>query len=826
MVNSKSKMLLPLDAEEFGALVSRCGRSNALEAGKRLHALIAQLRFHGRHSPTRIGNLLVDMYGKCGSAHDARTAFDAIADKNVFSWGFLIAAYASTDERFKVLREMCLEGVKPDKVAFLRLVRSCLTLAHGNLVRSLLEECGLSRDLQIATELLRMYGSLQEGRMAGNFFESLGQKDLVAWNAMIDAHAQCGQCKEAFAIYERMPLQADKVTYTTLLSCCDDLVDGEEIHACVVRDGIEWDVAMSTALVRCYSRCGNPEKAVAVFENFSGNKDVGMWTAMILCLSQNQKITEAIQVFREMEQQGFRASSFTLVALLQGLSSSSKSGFSTGMINTISSRAMEYLCSTGGDVSTRDDLVVATALVKCFGSHARINEAEEVFERFRLCRFDLVLWNAMVWAYAETSNPEEALFVLKKMDLEGGKADTFTLATVLTACATSCEHALLQTSFLHDRATSLGLGSDPVVVAALINSYSKSQRLGLARSAFEGLPTDKRDAVVWSSMIMGYARSGHIQDALEIFSKMDHPDKITIAQVLDAYADLACLSQCKAAHRDFVSPNQELESETMVANALVHMYAKCGSLDEARRVFDRMSLQSRNIVSWTAMISAYAQHGRSSESMELFQRMQQRGVEPNQVTFISILSSCSHSGLIDHAAYCFYSMEQDHSLVASQSHLVHMVDLLGRAGMLKHAQEIGESSSSRKSEELLPCAMVESLLGGCYTQGDREMASKIVGRALESPSASTDIAIDAVEFGALVSKCGTHASAAAIPWPPLAHQYRQSSGGHVWQAHDKRGAFDAIAEKNVFSWGFKIAAHPCSEEVDEAGHKVAFVSLV
>ncbi|EFJ14079.1 hypothetical protein SELMODRAFT_424025 [Selaginella moellendorffii] len=197
----------------------------------------------------------------------------------------------------------------------------------------------------------------------------------------------------------------------------------------VVRDGTEWNVAMSTALVRCYGRCGNPEKAVAVFENFSGNKDVGLWTAMILCVAQNQNITEAIQVF---EQQGFRASNFPLVALLQGLSSSSKSGF------------------------------------------------------------DLVLWNAMVWAYAD---PEEALFVLKMMDLEGDKDDTFTFATVLTACATSCEHALLQTNFLHDRATSLGLGSDPVVVAAVINSYSKSQRLGLARSTFEGLATDKRDAV-------------------------------------------------------------------------------------------------------------------------------------------------------------------------------------------------------------------------------------------------------------------------------------------------------------------------------------------
>ncbi|XP_024515534.1 pentatricopeptide repeat-containing protein At1g11290, chloroplastic-like [Selaginella moellendorffii] len=300
---------------------------------------------------------------------------------------------------------------------------------------------------------------------------------------------------------------------------------------------------------------------------------------------------------------------------------------------------MEFLCSTGGDVSTRDDLVVATALVKCFGSHRRINEAEEVFERFRLCRFDLVLWNAMVWAYADTSHPEEVLFVLKKMDLEGGKADTFTLG--------------------------LGSGSSSYQLVLQV-----PQRLGLARSAFEGLATDKRDTVVWSSMNMGYARSGHIQDALEIFSKMDHPDKITIAQVLDAYADLACLSQCKAAHRDFVSPNQELESETMVANALVHMYAKCGSLDEARRVFDRMSLQSRYIVLWTAMISAYAQHGRSSESMELFQTMQQQGVEPNQVTFISILSSCSHSGLIDQAAYCFYSMEQDHSLVASQIELL------------------------------------------------------------------------------------------------------------------------------------------------------------
>ncbi|XP_024539673.1 pentatricopeptide repeat-containing protein At5g66520 [Selaginella moellendorffii] len=275
----------------------------------------------------------------------------------------------------------------------------------------------------------------------------------------------------------------------------------------------------------------------------------------------------------------------------------------------------------------------------------------------------------MVWAYAD---PEEALFVLKMMDLEGDKDDTFTFATVLTACATSCEHALLQTNFLHDRATSLGLGSDPVVVAAVINSYSKSQRLGLARSTFEGLATDKRDAVV-RTIRSHPRRSGDLlQDGS---SGQDHNR-----------AGAGCLHGS-----GMPQPVQGRSSRFHVAKPRARVGENGGqrSCKHVREVWkpgrgqesfrqDELAVQEHRLV----MISAYAQHARSSESMELFQRMQQQGVEPNQVTFISILSSCSHSGLIDQAAYCFYSMEQDQSLLASQSHLVHMVDLLGRAGML------------------------------------------------------------------------------------------------------------------------------------------------
>ena len=121
------------------------------------------------------------------------------------------------------------------------------------------------------------------------------------------------------------------------------------------------------------------------------------------------------------------------------------------------------------------------------------------------------------------------------------------------------------------------------------------------------------------------------------------------------------------------------EADIIVGTALLNMYGKCGALEDACRVFDN-HLSLRDTIAWTIMISIYAQHGRAKESLSLFDKMRKEGVEPNEVTYISILNACSHSGLVDQGQMHFENMSQKYGITPDVDHLTCMIDLFGRAG--------------------------------------------------------------------------------------------------------------------------------------------------
>eukprot|EP01018_Ginkgo_biloba_P011239 Gb_08863 [translate_table: standard] len=247
------------------------------------------------------------------------------------------------------------------------------------------------------------------------------------------------------------------------------------------------------------------------------------------------------------------------------------------------------------------------------------------------------LYNMMIRGYAGNGPFDEALTLYYQMQQAGIQPDNFTFPFVLKACASLS--ALQEGKEIHYHIVRSGFESDVFVGNALIGMYSKCGSIGMARQLFEKMP--KRNVVSWNVVIAGYCQNGLPSEALTLFHQMQvadvKPDSVTILSVLQACAHLEDLQQGKDIH-DYIMKNK-FELDVSVGNSLVAMYAKCGSIEIARHVFDKMS--KRDVVSWNAMIAGYAQNGYADEALAVFQQMQIQNMKPNQVTIVSVLPACA-----------------------------------------------------------------------------------------------------------------------------------------------------------------------------------------
>lgn len=219
---------------------------------------------------------------------------------------------------------------------------------------------------------------------------------------------------------------------------------------------------------------------------------------------------------------------------------------------------------------------------------------------------------------------------------------------------------------------------------AMVVAYVQNGNIEDASQMFENMP--ERNFVTWSAMITGYTQVEYYEESLKLFLKMQQAgmklNQCTLSSIVSACANLAIMEQGKQIHALVIK--MSFESDILVESALIGMYSKSGNLDDAHNIFDNMS--DRNIVSWTAMISGYAQHGFAYKAVQLFEQMQHEGIRPNHITFIAILSACSHGGLTKEGWHYFDSMARDHCIEPSMEHYACMVDLLCRSGLLHEAE--------------------------------------------------------------------------------------------------------------------------------------------
>lgn len=268
----------------------------------------------------------------------------------------------------------------------------------------------------------------------------------------------------------------------------------------------------------------------------------------------------------------------------------------------------------------------------------------------------------------------------------------------------------------------------------MIKGFLKLGDIRNARRVFKSIPERDRDIASWSVMIGGYIAKGNLDWGLEMFrelvkdcSETCRPDEFLLASLLSGFSVTGSMAVLgKSIHGYCVRNGVELT--VLLGTALVDMYAKNGQIATASILFDIMP--SKNVVSWTVMISGLAMHGHGQEAMAVFEEMKKTGVTPNEITFTSILNACCHSGMVVEGKKIFRSMSEESGIEPTIHHFGCMVDLFGRAGKLKEAHDVIKNMSIEPND-----VVWTSMLAACKEHKEYSFFSdKVMEQVLEMPA--------------------------------------------------------------------------------------------
>lgn len=363
--------------------------------------------------------------------------------------------------------------------------------------------------------------------------------------------------------------------------------------------------------------------------------------------------------------------------------------------------------------------------------------------------------------------------------------DPFVFPLALKSCAAINYSQLGST--IHAYTVKASLTTNPYIACALIDMYGKSVSISFARQLFDECPM--RTVVVWNAMISLYAHSDNVYAAVGLFKKMDvvpnvstynsiisglaeldggsfnsimfyrrmqssglKPNLITLLALLRSCVRIASLNLIMEIHA--YSFKYNIEGNLQLRSCLVEAYGRCGCLDNARYVFERMRMRERDVVAWSSLISAYALHGEATNALEMFSQMEGANVKPDGITFLGVLKACSHSGLADEARVYFNKMQKDYKIEATSDHFSCLVDVLSRAGRLYEAYEVIQDMPVKPTAKTWG-----ALLGACRIYGEVELA-EIAGRALFEIEPNN--AANYVLLGKIYATTGRHEEAHRI----------------------------------------------------------------
>ncbi len=362
------------------------------------------------------------------------------------------------------------------------------------------------------------------------------------------------------------------------------------------------------------------------------------WNKKLRKYVKDGQAQKAMQLFQQIQQEGMSPDTFTFVQVINACAG-------LGALEE-GRHVHEQIIQSGCE----SDVFVGNSLVDMYAKCGSIEDSWKMFKK--MPSRDVVTWNTMILGRVKCGQGQKALELFQQMQQEGVQPNSVTFVGVLNACASVL--ALEDGRCAHKQIIESGWDSDIFVGSSLVDMYAKCGSMEDAWNVFKNMPS--QDVVTWTTMILGHVKCGQGQKALELFRQMQRenvrPNSVTFVGVLNACASIVALEEGRCVHQQIIESGWDLN--VFVGNSLVDMYAKCGSMEDAQTVFNKMP--SHDVISWNAILGGCAMHGHGNEALKLFEQMCEEGVKPDDITFVCLLSACSHAGLVDEGMCCYASM--------------------------------------------------------------------------------------------------------------------------------------------------------------------------
>ncbi|XP_051140274.1 pentatricopeptide repeat-containing protein At5g39350 [Andrographis paniculata] len=564
--------------------------------------------------------------------------------------------------------------------------------------------------LSLLTSAYALCGHLPYAR---KLFDELPKKTAIACKSMIRMYAENGRPRDALHLFVETRAcysnTADEYTYPFVLRACRDLAMvevGMVIHGLTIKSGSASATFVRNSLLAMYMSCGDREGASRVFAAME-TKTAVSWNTMISGCFRNGSAKEALMVFDAMVESD--ADAIDSVTALSALPA-------CGHLKDLQSgRRIHRLVESKG-ITKR--IAVQNALIDMYVKCGEMDSARGVFDG--MAERDVVTWTSVINGYISVGDTNGALEMFGLMQVEGVTPNEVTLASLTAMCAASRDLNLGKC--LHGWTVRREVECDVNVETALIDMYAKCGRMNLSLRVFN--TTSKKDTTPWSAIFSGYIHNKMAAEAIDLFKLMQRegtrPDEATWKSLLPAYAVEADMRRAMSIHGYLLRSG--FVGKPDIITTLMDIYAKCGCLRYAHDLFDALPAKNRDIVAWSVIIAGYGKHGQGQLVLSLFDRMVESGVEPNEITFTSVLHACGHAGLVNDGLKLFEFMQRKSPEILRMDHYTCIVDLLGRAGRVEEAYAVIRSMGFEPSH-----AVWGALLGACAIHENVELGEVAAG---------------------------------------------------------------------------------------------------
>ncbi|KAJ0836711.1 putative tetratricopeptide-like helical domain superfamily, DYW domain-containing protein [Helianthus annuus] len=594
----------------------------------------------------------------------------------------------------------------------LQLCAESKALHHGKKVHNLISLLGVEIDSVLGSKLVFMYvscGDLNEGRRV---FDKIIKINVFLWNFMMNAYAKIGDYEESVGLFKMMVeagVEPDPYTFSCVFKCVAAIGDdglGEMVHGCVLKLGLFGvDHTVVNSVIAFYFKCGRVEDARKVFDKMP-DRDVITWNTMISGYVGNGSFDKGFEVFKQMIGEKVSVDLSTMVIVVAACAN----------MGVVKWGRMVHAYAVKGGFDTK--MKFSNTLLDMYSKCGDMDSARKVFKDMN--ERSVVSWTSMIAGYARDGKSDDAISLFLEMKKEGVKPDTFTVTSILHACASN--GSLEKGKEVHNYIKQNQIQS-LAVSNALMDMYAKCGSMEDAYSVFSDTPY--KDIVSWNTMIGGYSKNRLPNEALDLFIKMQRevtPDSVTMTCILPACASLAALNKGREIHAHVL--RKGLTSDQYLVNTLIDMYVKCGRLFLAKSLFDITA--AKNVVTWTVMIAGYCMHGFGHEAVSTFKNMREQGIKLNEASCTSILYACSHSGLVEEGWKFYNIMVNDYKIEPKLEHYSCMVDLLCRGGKLSDAYKFINKMTIKPDVTIW-----SALLCGCRFHHNVKLAEIVAERIFE-----------------------------------------------------------------------------------------------